>query len=207
VGVVLGMLSNSTAGRLTVAEILMKVEDPRMRAALLKGIETGQWGDLCKKDRNSDIRVTWENEQLAQGIPCKVLASDNPYEHVPGHLADIDARSEELNANPAVASAYFQHLLEHLNQYQMINPNLARLLGVPMPLPIAGTPTGDANMMLTGPVEPTPAESGPPSGAIQNAAKATGAPQGRDTSGVKLPNPSQPPPGSRAQGAPPPRAA
>lgn len=200
-------LSKSTAGRLTVAEILMKVEDPRMRAALLKGIETGQWGDLCKKERNSDIRITWENEQLSRGVPCRVLATDNPFEHLPGHLSDIDSRSEELNANPAAAQAYLEHCMEHLNQYGMLNPNLARVLGIPSPLPLQGTPAGMANMLLTGPVEPTPAESGPPSGAIQNAAKATGAPQGRDASGVKLPSPSQPPPGSRAQGAPPPRAA
>lgn len=203
-------LSKSTAGRLTVAEILMKIGDPRMRAALLKGIETGQWGDLIKKDRNSDLRITWENEQLAKGVPCRVLATDNPYEHVPGHLADIDARSEQLNANPEAARAYLEHVFEHLVQYKDIDPNLARVLNVPAPLPLQGTPTGMANMMLTGPVEPTQSEQGggPPSSAVKNAAEVAAAPQERDSSGVKLPNPSQPPKGSRAQGAtPPPRAA
>jgi hypothetical protein len=204
-------LSKSTAGRLTIAEILMKIEDPKMRSALLKGIETGQWGDASKKDRNSDLRSTWENEQLAQGIPCRVLATDNPFEHLPAHLADIDARTEQLNENPQAVDAYLQHCQEHLSQYQMLNPNLARLLNIPVPLPVRGTPAGDANMMLTGPVEPVPqpGDGAPSSNAIESAAKATTPPQaqGRDPSGVKLPNPSQPPNGSSAPGAAPPRAA
>jgi hypothetical protein len=194
-------LSRSTAGRLTVANVLMKVPDPKQRAALQKGIETGQWGDFCKKDRNSDLRVTWENEQLAQGIPCRVLASDNPFEHLPGHLADIDARSDEINGNPAAAQAYLEHCMEHLQQYQLLNPNLARVLNIPLPLPIQGTPAGQANLMLTGPVEPVPQPGeGAPDAAMGAAAKASAPMQGRDASGVKLPNPSSPPKGSDAQG-------
>jgi hypothetical protein len=137
-----------------------------------------------------------------------VLASDNPYEHVPGHLADIDARSEQLNQNPEAARAYLEHVMQHLQEYQMLDPNFARVLNVPAPLPLAGTPTGMANTMLAGPVDPTQkaGQGGPPSSAIENAAESADT-QGRDSSGVKLPNPSQPPNGSRAQGAMPPRAA
>ena len=188
-------MSRSAAGRVAMAELLMKIEDPRMRAALQKGIETGQWGDFCKRERNSDLRVQWENEQLAQGLPCRVLSTDNPMDHIPGHLADIDARTEQLNGDPAAVEAYLQHVLEHLMVYQNINPNMARVLNIPLPLPIPGTPTGDANTMLTGPVEPMPAAGAPPASATENAAK-TSVPaqqQGRDTSGVKLPNPSKPP--------------
>lgn len=189
-------LSRSAAGRIAMAELLMKIEDPKMRAALQKGIETGQWGDFCKKERNSDLRVQWENEQLAQGIPCRVLSSDHPWEHIPGHLADIDARTEQLNGDPEAVNAYLEHVLEHLMQYQNINPNMARVLGIPLPLPIAGTPTGDANMMMTGPAEPVPEAGAPPMDAVQNVAK-TSVPmqqQGRDASGVKLPKPGEPPP-------------
>lgn len=191
-------LSRSTAGRLTMAQVLMKIEDPKMRAALQKGIETGQWGDFCKKDRNSDLRSTWENEQLAQGIPCKVLATDNPYEHLPAHLADIDARTEQLNENPEAVQAYLQHCMDHLMQYQNLNPNLARVLNIPVPLPIQGTPAGQANLMLTGPVEPVPrpGQTAPPNAAMDAAVKAANPTQGRDASGVKLPNPSSPPKGS-----------
>lgn len=200
-------LSRSTAGNLTLAQVLMKCEDPKQRAALQKGIETGQWGDFCKGERNSDLRSTWENEQLAQGIPCRVLATDNPFEHLPAHLADIDARTEQLNENPAAVDAYLQHCMDHLMQYQNLNPNLARVLNIPVPLPVRGTPAGDANLMLTGPVEPVPqaGESAPPNAAMDAAAKAAAPTQGRDASGVKLPNPSSPPKGSGmdSQAAPP----
>ena len=201
-------LSKSPAGRLTVAEILMKIEDPRMRAALLKGIETGQWGDITKKERNSDLRIQWENEQLAKGVSCRVLATDNPFEHLPGHLADIDARSEQLNENPEVAAAYLEHVWSHLQEYALLDPNLARTLNIPPPLPIQGTPAGNANLMMTGPVAPVPqpGEGAPPSDTMQAAVKQS-TPQARDTSGVKLPNPSQPPNGSAAPGATPSRAA
>ena len=190
-------LSQSTAGRMAIAELLMQIPDPQQRAALLKGVETGQWGDFTRKERNADLRVQFENEKLAQGIPCRVLSSDDPFVHIPQHLADIDARTEQLDGNPGSVDAQLEHVLEHLMQYQMINPNMARVLKIPLPLPVQGTPTGDANMMLTGPVDPVPAPGeGAGAGAVAGAAKASGAPQGRDPSGVKLPNPAQPPPGS-----------
>lgn len=188
-------MSRSAAGRIAQAELLMKVEDPKYRAALQKGIETGQWGDFCKNERNSDLRVQWENEQLSQGIPCLVLATDHPQDHVLGHLADIDARTEQLNGDPQAVAAYLEHVMGHLKQYMNIDPNLARLLDIPLPLPLPGTPTGDANLMLTGPVDPMPAKGAPPQSAADKTIK-NSVPmqaQGKDPSGVKLPNPSKPP--------------
>lgn len=196
-------MSRSAAGRVAMAELLMKVEDPRMRAALQKGIDTGQWGDFCKKERNGDLRAQWENEQLAQGIPCKVLSTDDPWCHIPAHLADIDARTEQLNGEPMAVQAYLEHILEHMFQYQNIDPNMARVLNIPLPLPLPGTPTGNANMMLTGPVDPVRPPGAPPEDATGKAMKASvpAQQQGTDSSGVKLPKPSEPPPSAETGAA------
>jgi len=193
-------LSRSTAGNLAIADILIKIEDPRMRAAILKGIETGQWSDFTRTDRNADLAVTWENEQLAKGIPCRVVATDDPYVHVPCHLAEFDARREQLNTQPEAVQAFLDHILEHLGGYQQLNPNLARILRIPEPLPIAGTPTGDANMMMTGPAAPVPDAGVPPGDTPERAQEAVGAAQGTDqATGTKLPKPSSPPKNSSVQ--------
>ena len=190
-------LSRSTAGNLAIADLLIKIEDPRMRAALLKGVESGQWGDFTRTDRNADLAITWENEQLAKGVQCAVVATDDPFCHVPQHLADFDARREQLNTQPDAAAAYLEHIQEHLGQYQMLNPNLARVLRIPEPLPVMGTPAGNAYQSLVGPASPVPDAGTPPGETMEAAQEATGAPQGNDPSGVKLPNPSAPPKNSR----------
>jgi hypothetical protein len=94
------------------------------------------------------------------------------------------------------------HIMEHLTQWQMVDPRLATILNIPLPPPMPGTPTAQLGMFISGGGAPA---GGPPPAAAHGgggAANDQGAPQKRDTSGVKLPNASSPPPGSNIQHQP-----
>lgn len=180
-------LMRNIAGRLQVFESIKDLP-PEERAAAIELILTGQSKAFTRKDRTCDMRVRWENEQLAQGIPTPVLPYDDPYKHVPKHWAEIEARSAELQNNQAALEAYMAHIAEHEAAYMQMSPIVAQILNIPPPpMPMMGPP------MDGGGGELGPVPGGPPP-ANENGGPAPG----RDSSGVKLPKPSEPPPGMAA---------
>lgn len=194
----------SQAGRFEMFQAVFNENvQPEDRDAVVRGLTTGDWSGVTDKNRSRDLRVLWENEQLANGNPNVVLvaAGDNPFKHVPEHWALFEKLSAQENSDPNLVKMVLEHIMEHLSQWQMVDPRLATLLNIPLPPPMPGTPTAMLGMFIGSGGAPA---GGPPQPAAGGggAANDQGAPQKRDPSGVKLPNSSSPPPGSNLQTQP-----
>jgi len=77
---------------------------------------------------------------------CPVLPTDNPFLHVPEHVAELST-PEALN-DPKVRLAVLAHIRWHMTTYQDIPPTLAALLKFPPPAAVAPmtTPTSEENI-------------------------------------------------------------
>lgn len=189
-------LLRNPAGRLQVFEQIKDLP-PEERGPAIELITTGQSKAFTRQSRTCDMRIRWENEQLAQGLPVQVIALDDPFKHVPQHYAEIEARSAQLQEDPKAMQAFLQHIMEHRQQYMTLDPLLAAMMKIPPPPPLPGTPSGDMQMMAGPPG--LPGDAGP---ANDNAGKPKGeAPKEKpkDSSGIGLPDASKPPEGAQAQ--------
>lgn len=194
----------SQAGRFEMFTALQKVE-PEERDAALRGLTTGDWSGYTSKAKSRDLRVVYENEQLSNGQHVDVAAGDHPFKHIQEHWALFEKLSSVPDADGNLVGLVLQHILDHLMAWQNIDPRLATALNIPLPPPIPGSPTAMMSMMGM-PTPPQPSPAGP--GAPTSGGSPSGtAPQQRDTSGVKLPDDAQPPPGSNLQNQPPSAAA
>lgn len=193
-------LLRNPAGRLQVFEQIKDLP-PEERGPAIELITTGQSKAFTRQSRTAEMRIRWENEQLAQGVPVQVLVLDDPFKHVPAHYAEIEARSAQLQEDPQAMQAFLGHILEHQKSYMNLDPMLASFMKIPPPPPIQGTPSGAMQEMM-GSMGPPP---GPPTGggpANDNAGPHPAVKkevQPHDSSGVSLPRPAQPPEGSQAQ--------
>lgn len=183
-------LLRNVAGRLQVFE---QVKDlpPEERGAAIELITTGQSEAFTRQDRTCEMRIRWENEQLAAGTPVPVLALDDPFKHVPKHFAEIEARTAQLQSDPNALQAFLMHIAEHQRVWLTeTSPFMAAFMKFP--------PPPDPMMMMGGGM---PMPGAPANDNAGGAPAAGGAPPsaGTDPSGVKLPSPAQPPPGSMAQ--------
>src|SRR5215471_1138620 len=182
-------LMRNIAGRLQVFEQVKQLP-PEERGPAIELITTGQSKAFTRQNRTCDMRIRWENEQLAKGLPVQVLALDDPFKHVPAHYAEIEARSAQLQEDPQALQAYLMHIMEHEKQWMNLSPFLAAFMGIqPPPMPTMDIPGGGAPANDNG----QPQEAGGPE------EKAGNRPQQRDPSGVKLPLPAEPPPEARVQ--------
>lgn len=181
-------LMRNIAGRLQVFEQIKDLA-PEERGAAIELITTGQSESFVRKNKTADMRIRWENEQLAAGIPVPVLALDNPFKHVPDHFAEIEARSAQLQEDPMAMKAFLDHIQQHQMVYLDMSPFMAGFMQIP--------PPPDPMMMMGA----APGAPGAPAGAGGAPANdnAGGEPAGQDPSGIKLPSASKPPEGSAAQ--------
>lgn len=197
----------SQAGRLEVFNAI-KDYPPEMHGAAIELIVSGNSKGFTEKTRSGELRIQWENEQLSKGIPCQVLATDNPYKHVPEHVADLEKMSEVLQSDPEAGAAFFQHIIEHAMQYQGMDPIICAFLNIPPPPPVPNSPAG-LLQMLTGMTAPQ--QPGDPSGGPPQQADGGSPPEGpngpspmeqpdQSKSGLKQPQPAKPPPDAAAQG-------
>lgn len=196
----------SQAGRFEMFQAVFNPNvQPEDRDAVVRGLTTGDWSGVTDKARSRDLRVLWENEQLANGATQQVLvaAGDNPFKHVPEHWQLFEKLSSQDGADPKLLQGVLEHILEHLQQWQMIDPRLATLLNIPLPPPMPGTPTAMLGEFIAGGGAP-PGGPGPgaPSPGGSPAGPGPSGPQKRDSSGVKLPDASKPPPGANVQAQP-----
>lgn len=185
-------LLRNPAGRLQVFEQIKDLP-PEERGPAIELITTGQSKAFTRQNRTADMRIRWENEQLALGKPVQVLALDNPFKHVPAHYAEIEARSAQLQEDPAALQTFLMHILEHQQQYLQLDPILAGFMQIPPPPPMPGTAAGSMAALM-GP----PPEAGGGEPANDNGKKKKeGPPTPQDSTGVPLPRPAQPPEGAR----------
>jgi hypothetical protein len=210
------------AGRLEIANMLMKVPGAvQTPAQLIEVIVSGQLKPLYRAPRSALLRIAYENEVLAKGarvveVPdpsapidpttgmpvinpatgmpptlqetpdIPVLATDNPKDHVNEALSVL--ASPAALQNKAVKDGVMAHIGWHLRVWREMDPALAMLMGFPPPPQLGG--------MVPPGMEAQPAnDNGIPEGSIPEA------PKERDSTGVELPKPAQPPGGMNGANA------
>jgi hypothetical protein len=186
----------SRAGQIEVANFLKEVPGAiQTPEQAIEIITTGQVTPLYRASRAALERIRWENEQLASGAvsvedqpgepdpmtgmptpPVRftpdipVLPTDNPFLHVPEHVAELSSPAA-LN-DQRVRDAMLAHIAWHVRQYHATSPTMAALLKFPPPQAAQGQPTQDVG---GGELEP---------GKITERAA---------DSGIGLPEPAKPP--------------
>jgi hypothetical protein len=168
-------LSQSTAGRLTIAQDEMKQGWVLVPEQYEQLIETGKSQPLTQGLRDELIHIASENEQMLEGETPPAMITDSHQMHVREHKAV--SFNAAARANPAVIQAMNQHIQAHLTIMLNTDPRVLAALGQAAPQP---------------PQQPL----GAPQPAATAAAKTLTAPgesQQDKTAEVKPPSPPQPP--------------
>lgn len=219
----LSPMMRSPAGRYQTWEVI-QTTPPDKIAAVIRGLDKGDWSGLMEDEIAGDMRLVSESEHLLKGEYVRVNSLDDHAAHIKRHFADYEKleAAEPSLANPdamdpqtgemqplqttgkyePAKKALLWHITQHRSQWQYVDPGTATLLNRPLPPPIPGTPTGDL-MMMTG-------AAGAPPGAGGQAPDQQGAQSGKPPSGAGLPTqagntpdagaqPQQPSPAQPAQ--------
>lgn len=208
-------MSRTTAGRLELARMLLDVPGAvTTPAQVIEVATTGQLKPLVKAPRAALLRIAYENEVLSTGpevvqkpdpinpvnpdgtprfidtVPSlPVFPTDNPADHIHEHAAGLS--NPGALQNDAIRRANLAHIWEHYQTWLNLPPPFLQLMGFPVPPPPA-----EFAAMLGKPAANDGGEGGNES---SSGPASPAAPQERDSTGVKLPKPAQPPPGTRLQ--------
>jgi hypothetical protein len=193
----------SRAGQIEVANFLKDVPGAiQTPEQAIEIVTTGQITPLYRASRAAIERIRWENERMAEGTPVEakqddpkldpvtqqmvpgdqyeitpgvpVLPTDNPFLHIPEHVAELSAPG--ALERPEIRKALLAHIRWHLRVYRTMPPDLAATLKIPPPQAVAAA------------AQPKPNKDMP--GGDLKAGKLTE--RAADT-GIGLPQPAQPP--------------
>ncbi len=153
-------LSKSTAGRLEIAENLMKMGLVKTAEDYITVLNTGNLQPMFEGDQAQLILIKKENEMLQEGRIPAIVETDWHMVHINEHQAVL--ADPEIRQNPAIRDAILTHMKAHVNMLQTGDPLLLQLLGQ-QPLPPPQGPTG-APGMPPGPGAPPAGNMGPPPG-------------------------------------------
>jgi hypothetical protein len=153
-------MSKSIAGRQTIADSMLERGMLKTPEQYIAFMNTGKLESMTEAQTRELILIRQENERLASGIPCKVLAVDNHMLHIKENasvLMDPELRNDSPE-NDAILEAAMLHLTEHVTLAS--DPALQNLLlalgfqpimpPVPVETAAGGTP---ANGAPAGPAE------------------------------------------------------
>ena len=158
-------LTNTTAGRIELADNLLQNGMIRRPEQYISVLETGKLDPLLEAERTELLNIKAENEMLFEGNPPSALITDNHALHIREHKAVLD--DPELRKEPQIIEAVMAHLQEHMALWEQVPPSMLMATGQQPPpmmqpmVPPQGEPTGEG--VNEGAMEPTnPGESGNP---------------------------------------------
>lgn len=189
-------LSNTTAGRVQMAEQLLQMKLIDSPEKYLEVMNTGKLTTMTQGATDELITVRLENESLLTG-GAEVFAvySDKHSLHVREHrnvLADPYVRMN----NPELIQRTLDHIQQHIELLQTTDPNILALFGEQPLGPPAGSPVAPGTVA---PGQPSANAMGDASGAMMApeaggvGAGAAKLPVPGETQGKILPQPAQPP--------------
>lgn len=145
-------LTQNISGRYTLLSDMIKMGAVKDPAKIADFLRTGQMDSLTEDQFKDSITIRQENEKLRKGEQVVVVMTDLHPAHILQHREVFN--DPEMRGNPQLMQAALMHIQEHLNQYKMIDPDMAAILGIP-PLP--------SQQMMMGPPPggPPPGEGGP----------------------------------------------
>lgn len=172
-------LSKTTAGKISIADNLLKAGMLANSEEYLTLIKTGQNEPLTRAPVMENFLIQSENEELLQGINPPVLRIDKHAQHIAEHKTILSTPASRRD--PRIVDPTLQHIKDHEDAAQMMQQTdpafLAATHQPPLPFPPppqAGPPPGAAP---AGPGGPPGAPAGvpgtlnPASPAAQQAAK------------------------------------
>lgn len=182
-------LSKTTAGKLSLADNLLKAGQLKTPQEYLTLVKTGNMEPLTRGPVMENFLIQQENEWLLQGQKVQALRIDEHAQHIEEHKTLLSSPSSRQDAN--LVTNVLAHIEEHEQLQQMLQQQdpafLAATKQPPLPFP---APPG---VPASPPVPPQgPPAGGPPPGAAPAAnmpqlLNAT-PPQLQKAAGIKKPN-------------------
>lgn len=172
-------LSRTTAGKVNLAENMLNLNLIENPDQYIQVVTTGRLEPVIEGKQAQLLLIKGENEQLAEGVEQRVLATDNHAKHILEHttvLSNPEIRQEP--DHPAVV-ATLAHIQEHIEM--MNNPNVQQLMAI----------------LHQEPAPPAPGQATGQGGDMMNPA----APVVQEAEGVNMPNAPQPPAGADPRSA------
>ena len=165
-------LSNTTAGRLEMAQELLQMGAITTVEQYSTVMNTGRLDLLTEGQEEETLTIQKENEFLLQGQPVIAMITDDHASHIRAHKSVL--ADPELRKDPELVQRVQQHLQEHIDLLRSVDPDLLTIIGQQPLSPPGGSPAnqpqqppGDASMQgvtpqtMGGPVNPAPAPGMP----------------------------------------------
>lgn len=156
-------LTKTVAGRTEIANQLLQSGLIQRPEQYMTVIQTGQLEPLYENETSQLLLIRQENEDLAEGKPASVIATDVHDMHIREHASVL--ASPESRLDPAIVNATLNHIQEHIMALQSTDPLLLQLVGVktvpppPMPMGPQGEPIPPAGQQGPMPAQPKPAQA------------------------------------------------
>ncbi len=184
-------MTNTIAGRVNLADQLLDknmIADPDQYLTVLT---TGRYEPAIQSKQAESLLIKAENEGLGEGIPQRVIATDEHVKHINEHrivIANTDIRQDPNNP---IMIATLDHINEHMQALKFTDPTLLALIHQQsLALP--------PNLAPQSPKQ-NPNEGGNP-GAIPKELNATN-PVTQEAGEVNMPNMPNPPAGTDERSA------
>lgn len=157
-------LQRTPAGRLQLAESIVKLENPQDRATFINIMNTGRDDNLTEAPFRKLMSIRRENELLMDGEVAVVLLMDDHATHIQEHKALLD--DPDVRMDQELVEDIMLHIDQHMVYWQQMTPAQLAIAGL-QPLP--------PDMMPPAPVDPNAPpmpEAGSPDAAAAAAARA-----------------------------------
>jgi hypothetical protein len=122
-------LAKTTSGRLQIAEDLLSKNLIKDANQYISVLTTGRLEPVIEDEQTEMMTIRDENEAMANGEKPIVVATDDHLKHIQGHKVTI--ASVEARKNPEVVQSVLEHIQEHINALQTVNPFLLQALNQP----------------------------------------------------------------------------
>lgn len=145
-------LSQTPAGRQELVNMYLQLLGPKMTGEQMEQVlTTGRLEPLTQSLQRELMLIKSENEAISRGEPATAMADDDHVLHMREHRGEM--ANPEVRSNPQALGVYTQHMQEHWQLYNTVDPARLMLFGQ-QPPPQMGPPPG----------APMPNPSGPPPG-------------------------------------------
>lgn len=173
-------LSNTTAGRLEMAQELLQMGAITTVEQYSTVMNTGRLDLLTEGQESRTLTIQKENEYLLQGEPVIAILTDDHANHIRAH-SDVLA-DPELRKDPDLVARVTAHIQEHIDLLQTTDPNILQINGEQPLAPPGGTPANQ------------PAQQPPGDASLQGVAPGVTAPPQGPAAVPGMPNMPTPPP-------------
>jgi hypothetical protein len=121
-------LTRTLAGKVNLAETFIQqgyVDSPDQ---YMQVIATGRLEPVVQAKQSQNLLIKGENELLSEGVPQRVLATDDHSLHIAEHSVILNNPEVRDDPNSPVVIATLEHIQEHLNM--MNDPKIAQLTAI-----------------------------------------------------------------------------